>query len=174
LPSSGVKWGKVGDWDTRPRSVHRRQASSEQGRQLSFTGEFRHTIDAKGRLIVPSRLRDELTGDTVVLTKYLNGCIAMWSADGWKELEGNLLQLGKSNPNARSVVRMIAASAHPDELDRQGRITIPLYLREWGGVVRDAVVTGALDHGEIWAPEKWEQETAAGDRLDELAAELNF
>jgi MraZ protein len=143
---------------------------------LSFTGEFRHTIDAKGRLIVPARIRDELDEDRVVLTRWLNGCIAIWSGDGWRNFEKSLLDQGRSNPNARSVVRAIAASAHQDSVDRQGRIAVPTKLREWAGIGREAVVIGAFDHGEVWSPESWEQEEAKFEegRLDELARELNF
>jgi len=143
---------------------------------LSFTGEYRHTVDSKGRLIVPSRIRDELDDEAIVLTRYFNGCIAMWSRRGWADLERSLLQLGRSNPEARSVVRSVAASAHQDEVDRQGRITLPANLRDYAGVDRNVVVTGALDHGEIWNPEAWAQEESKVQegRLDELAAELNF
>jgi MraZ protein len=141
---------------------------------LSFTGEFRHTIDSKGRLIVPSRLRDELGDDKVVLTKYMNGCIAMWSAPGWADLEAKLLQLGRSDSHARSVIRTLAASAHQDEVDRQGRISVPSNLREHAGIARDCVVIGALDHGEIWEPARWEGEQVEQGRLDELAQQLSF
>jgi MraZ protein len=143
---------------------------------LSFTGEFRHTIDAKGRLIVPARIRDELVEDRVVLTRWMSGCIAIWSGDGWRNLEKRLLQQGRSNPDARAVVRAIAASAHQDAVDRQGRIGVPPKLREWAGIERDAVVIGAIDHGEVWNPEKWGEEQAKfeEDRLDELARGLDF
>ena len=149
----------------------------EQGRRLlSFTGEFRHSIDAKGRLIVPSRLRDELQNDQVVLTQWLDGCIAMWSGEGWNELERRLLEQRRSDSNARSVVRAIVASAHTDEVDRQGRVTVPPHLRELAGITKDVVVTGALDHAELWSPEAWagERSKVASGRLDELAQELNF
>jgi MraZ protein len=143
---------------------------------VSFTGEFRHTIDAKGRLIVPSRLRDELTDDQVVLTLWPDGCIGLWSGPGWRSLEARLLEQRQMNPGARAVVRGIAASAHQDDVDRQGRITIPAHLRRWAGIERDVVVTGALDHGEIWSPEVWESQRAKVEEggLEELAKDLNF
>jgi MraZ protein len=143
---------------------------------LSFTGEFRHTIDAKGRLIVPSRLRDELTDGRVVLTVWPDGCIALWSGDGWTGLETKLLEQRQMNPKGRAAIRAIAASAHQDDVDRQGRVTIPPHLREAAGIERDVVVTGALDHGEIWSPERWQVERTKVEAggLDELAQELNF
>src|SRR5688572_29337139 len=92
---------------------------------LSFTGEFRHTIDAKGRLIVPSRMRDELSGEDVVLTRWLEDCIALWSQQGWHEMEVRLREAGSSSRDARNFVRMVSSSAHIDEVDKQGRITVP-------------------------------------------------
>src|ERR671918_1152099 len=149
--------------------------AQEQGRwPLSFTGEYRHTIDSKGRLIVPSRLRDELSGDRVVLVKYLNGCIAMWSQEGWERLEHDLLELGRSNATARGLVRNLAASAHQDEVDRQGRISVPQNLRDYSGITRDVVVTGALDHGEVWNPDRWREQQVGTADLDELAQQLKF
>ena len=146
-----------------------------EGSEVSFTGEFRHTIDAKGRLIVPSRMRDEFTGDAVVLTKWLNNCVAMWSREGWTDLEQSLRQLGRSSANARSFVRTVAASAHPDEIDRQGRINVPPHLRGYAGVERDVVVVGVFDRAEIWNPDRWAEEQARGeDRMDELVQGLDF
>lgn len=143
---------------------------------MSFTGEFRHTVDSKGRLIVPARMRDELDDGEVVLTRYFNGCIAMWSRRGWGDLERSLLQLGRSSGEARAVVRSVAASAHQDAIDRQGRIILPANLRSFADLGRDAVVIGALDHGEIWSPVAWENEQAKVEegRLEELASELSF
>lgn len=143
---------------------------------MSFTGEFRHTIDAKGRLIVPSRLREELENDQVVLTQWLDGCVAMWSGEGWRALERLLLEQRRTDSAARAVVRAIVASARTDEVDRQGRVMVPPHLRDLAGITRDVVVTGALDHAEIWSPEAWDRERSkvASGRLDELAGELNF
>lgn len=143
---------------------------------MSFTGEFRHTIDVKGRLIVPSRLRDELEGDKVVLAKWPDGCIAVWSGPGWRGLEEKLLQLASSDSTSRRVVRAMASSAHTDEVDRQGRITVPGHLREHAGIERDVVVAGALDHGELWSPDRWDREASMvePDNFDQLVQGLNF
>jgi transcriptional regulator MraZ len=133
-------------------------------------------MDAKGRLIVPSRLRDQLEGDRVVLVRWPEGCVAMFSAEGWSAFAQSLLEQSKSRPDARSVVRAFAASAHQDEIDRQGRISVPTNLRGHAGIARDVVVVGALDHGEIWNPDRWEQEQAKVEegRLDQLVQQLNF
>lgn len=146
-----------------------------QGRRLNFTGEYRHTIDAKGRLIVPSRLREEFSGDRVTLSRWMGNCIAMWSEEGWRKIASALMEQGSANPSARAFVRTMAASAHTDLIDKQGRINVPVHLRDFAGITRECVVTGALDHGEIWNPDRWRDqvETVAGD-LDELASQLNF
>lgn len=142
----------------------------------TFIGEYRHSIDAKGRLIVPSRLRPALAGDEVVLTRWLEDCIAMWSSEGWEAIEEQLRALGNSDPNARSFVRIVAASAHADEIDKQGRISVPQHLREIAGIDRDVVVTGALTRVEIWSAERWRQqkERVEEARIEEFATGLNF
>lgn len=144
---------------------------------MSFTGEYRHTIDAKGRLIVPSRLRDELEDSRLVLSPWMENCIAMWSAARWEEqIADRLIAERNSDPNKRSVARNLAASAHQDKVDGQGRITVPAHLREFAGIDRDCVVIGALDHGEIWNPSRWEDEKAkaAEGGLEAMVRELNF
>jgi MraZ protein len=137
---------------------------------LPFTGTYRHTIDTKGRLIVPSRLRDQLDRDQVVLTVWPDGCISMWSGQGWDTLQSKLLAQRQSSPEARKTVRLIASMAHTDEVDRQGRITVPQNLRDHAAITRDVVVTGALDHGEIWSPERWDDARTSDADLGGLDA----
>jgi MraZ protein len=84
------------------------------------------------------------------------------------------MEQGSANPSARAFVRTMAASAHTDLIDKQGRINVPAHLREYAGITRECVVTGALDHGEIWSPERWDQVEAIAGDLDELAEQLNF
>ena len=121
----------------------------------SFTGNSDHSIDAKGRLIVPSRLRPALDDDKVVLTRWLDDCIALWSAEGWDEIEARLREQGSSAPQPGRSCASVAASAYRDEIDKQGRITVPQHAP---GARRDragtSIVTGALNHAEIWSPEK--------------------
>lgn len=141
-----------------------------------FTGEFRHAIDAKGRLIVPSRMRETLTDDTVVLTRWTDGCIALFSSEGWASFERSLIEQRKNNPEARTAVRLISASAHPDTVDRQGRIGVPQHLRDHAGIDREVVITGVIDRAEIWSPERWEQLKLEGEGggLSELFDHLDL
>ena len=153
-----------------------RGRAGNQGRGLNFTGEFRHTIDAKGRLIVPSRIRDELAGERVWLTRWLDDCIALWSDEGWNEIRERLMAQPGNKQAARRFVRTLTASAHPDGIDRQGRIQIPQKLRDIAGIAREAVVIGALNRAEIWSPQRWEEQQSAveEDRFEDLAEGLEF
>lgn len=140
---------------------------------MAFTGEYRHSIDAKGRLIVPSRLREELEDDTVVLTVWTDGSVAMWSGDGWRRFEASLLEQRRSDPTARGVVRAIGASAHQDRVDRQGRIGFPDHLREHARIDREVVIVGVIDRAEIWSPERWATARAKVD-LDQALQQLTL
>ncbi|MGH2809070.1 MAG: division/cell wall cluster transcriptional repressor MraZ [Actinomycetota bacterium] len=147
-----------------------------ESQQLSFMGRFRHTIDAKGRLIVPSRMRDEIAGDKVVLSWWFEDCIAIWSETGWNEIETRLRSIGQSGRGARQIVRKVAGSAHAEEVDKQGRVNIPQTLRDEAGITREAVIVGSLTHGEIWDPVRYEQRNEQVDegQLEELAEGLDF
>jgi MraZ protein len=136
---------------------------------LSFTGTFRHTIDAKGRLIIPSRLRDEIKDGGVVLTRWAEGCIALWSREHWDKLVGALLGQPHGDANARRIKRQLGAWAHSESVDRQGRIGIPAELASYAGLERDTVIIGAIDHAEIWEPEAYGRlEQQAPGSFDEV------
>ena len=141
---------------------------------MSFFGEYRHTIDAKGRLIVPSRIRDELDGDKAVLVRYMDGCIAMFSEQGFETFKDGLLSLQRSNEDARKVIRSLGAGTHVDLIDKQGRVNVPSKLREYAGIDKEVVVVGAIDHAEIWQPDKWAATELDQDALNASASELSF
>ena len=140
---------------------------------MSFTGEFRHTIDAKGRLIVPSRMRDEL-GEEVVLSRWLDPCIAIWSRSEWAQIEAKLRAQKSGSSAARRLIRKIAGSAHEDTVDKQGRVIVPAHLREAAGLTRDVVIVGALDRAEVWNPDRYAAEELEEGQLEELAEDLDF
>jgi MraZ protein len=121
---------------------------------VAFTGKYSHTIDSKGRLIFPSRLRDELEDNQTMLMPSPDSCIEVWSGDAWREYERKLLGQSKSDSTKRDVVRELFSMAHSDKVDGQGRITITQELREMAGIARDVVIVGAGDHAEIWDPER--------------------
>ena len=119
-----------------------------------FMGEYNHTIDAKGRLIIPSEFR-ELLGEEFVLTKGLDGCLSIYPMDEWNAFEEKLRALPLTNKNARTFSRFFVAGATSCELDKQGRILVPATLREFAGLEKDVVLTGNINRIEIWSKEEW-------------------
>lgn len=119
-----------------------------------FIGEYNHSIDAKGRLIVPSKFREAL-GDAFFVTKGLDGCLSVYPTEEWKIFESKLRSLPITNKNARKFTRFFLAGASECEIDKQGRILIPAPLREYAGLVKDAVLVGVSSRIEIWSRDKW-------------------
>ena len=116
-------------------------------------GEYKHSIDAKGRLAMPAKLREEL-GERFTVTKGLDGCLSVYPEKEWEALEDRIRGLGNGE-KARRVKRYYFANAFDAHLDAQGRILIPAGLREFADLQKDVVVIGQLDHAEIWNSEKW-------------------
>lgn len=137
-----------------------------------FMGEYSHTIDTKGRLLIPSKFREEL-GETFVVTKGLDGCLFVFSDEEWKAFEIKLKSLPLTNKNARQFARFFVAGATPCELDKQGRILLPATLREFAGLEKDVVLTGMLNRIEIWSKEKWNENNSLDDvAMDEIAEQM--
>jgi len=119
-----------------------------------FTGEYRHTVDEKGRLAIPARFRAQLE-DGAVLSRWIDGCLAIHTRTGWDRLAERVAAVPLTDPAGRLFQRQIFAGALEAELDRQGRVLVPAYLRDETGIAGDALVIGVRDHGEIWAPDRW-------------------
>jgi MraZ protein len=120
-----------------------------------FTGEYRHSVDDKGRLAVPSKFRAQLDAGLVV-SRWLESCLAVHTRASWDALEAKVATLPITDQNARLFERFIFAGATETTLDGQGRVLLPAYLREAAGLGSEAVVVGIRDHAEIWAPDRWE------------------
>ena len=135
-----------------------------------FIGEYSHTIDAKGRLIVPSKFREQL-GDEFVVTKGLDGCLFVYENSEWKSFEEKLHALPLTNANARKFSRFFMAGAAPCEMDKQGRTLIPVTLREFAQMKKEVVLTGMADRIEIWSKEKWIENNSYED-MDDIAASM--
>ena len=127
-----------------------------------FMGEYSHSIDSKGRLIIPSKFREEL-GEKFVLTRGLDGCLAVYPQREWDELEEKLRELPLTNKNARAITRFLVSSAAMCELDKQGRILVPAALRKSAGLEKEVVLTGNLERIEIWDKARWESCTDFSD-----------
>ena len=135
-----------------------------------FMGEYSHTIDVKGRLIIPSKFR-EVLGDAFVLTKGLDGCLSIYPMEEWKAFEKKLEALPLANKNARKFARFFVAGATLCEVDRQGRILVPQTLREFAGLEKDVVLTGVLNRIEVWSKVKWEENNNYDD-MDAIAESM--
>lgn len=135
-----------------------------------FMGEYNHTIDAKGRLIVPSKFRESL-GDEFVVTKGLDGCLFVYDNQEWTAFEEKLKTLPLTNKEARQFVRFFLAGAASLEVDRQGRILLPANLREFAGLEKDAVLIGVASRIEIWSKERYEGEISY-ENVDEIAEHM--
>jgi MraZ protein len=120
-----------------------------------FIGEYRHSIDQKGRLAVPTKFRKALELGAIV-TRGLDGCLYLYPADSWKQVAEKLAKLPMSQSNSRAFARLMLAGAMDVALDAQGRILVPDYLRAYAAIGKDAVVAGLYDRLEIWDKATWE------------------
>jgi MraZ protein len=145
---SGPKWGNDlhGAAQLNPATGATRQV---------FTGEYRHSVDDKGRIAVPSKFRAQLD-DGAVVSRWLDRCLAIHTRAGWDALAEKVATLPIADGNARLFQRFIFAGAVDTTLDGQGRVLVPQYLRDTAGLEAEAVVVGSRDHAEIWAPTRWD------------------
>jgi MraZ protein len=135
-----------------------------------FMSEYNHTIDPKGRLIIPSKFREAL-GDEFVVTKGMDGCLFVYSNTDWNTFETKLTALPLINKEARKFARFFLAGAAAVEVDKQGRILIPAPLRTFAAIEKDVVLVGVGSRIEIWSKEQWENAGADSD-MDEIAASM--
>lgn len=137
-----------------------------------LTGEFNHSIDAKGRLIIPSKFRDIL-GEDFVITKGMDGCLFLYPNNEWKVFEDKLRTLPLTNKSARTFVRFFLGSAVDGGLDKQGRVLISSALRSFAGLEKEVVLVGVLDRVEIWDKAKWDKNNAiAEEDMDDIASQM--
>ncbi len=121
-----------------------------------FIGEYHHSIDDKGRLAIPIKFRIQLEKGMVV-TRGLDDCLFLYSQNEWEALADKLSKLQINKSNTRSFSRFMLAGAMDIELDKQGRVILPDYLRKFAGVKKKVVIAGLYNRLEIWDEEKWEK-----------------
>ncbi|MCH7320831.1 MULTISPECIES: division/cell wall cluster transcriptional repressor MraZ [Solibacillus] len=131
-----------------------------------FMGEYQHSIDAKGRMIVPAKFR-ELLGETFVLTRGLDHCILGYPMDEWRKLEQKLKDLPMTKKDARAFARFFFSGASEVELDKQGRINIPSTLINHANLEKECIILGVSSKIEIWAKDAWDS------YLDESSESFN-
>ncbi|KRL25853.1 cell division protein MraZ [Limosilactobacillus frumenti DSM 13145] len=137
-------------------------------------GEFKHSIDAKGRLIIPAKFRDQLDGHFIV-TRGLDGCLFGYPMAEWQQMEEKLKTLPLTKRDARAFVRFLYSAATECDIDKQGRINIPDTLCAHADLTKKCVVVGVSNRIEIWSEDRWQQftSTTAND-FDEIAEDLNI
>lgn len=140
-------------------------------RTTSFTGEFRHALDERGRVAIPSRFRGRLA-QGATLARWLDGCLALFPVDEWDAFAARLRGLPSTDPVARQFSRFMSSGAVEVEPDRQGRILVPGYLRGYAGLDGgEVVLVGALGRLELWAPPRWERYRSSLEESPEALAE---
>lgn len=137
-----------------------------------FMGEYQHNVDLKGRLIIPSKYREQL-GEKLVVTKGLDGCLYLYPMEEWEAILQKLKGLNLLKAQDRQFMRFFVAGATECELDKQGRILLPVSLRNAAGIEKDVILAGMMERIEIWDKARWEENTAGGDMnaIAELMAE---
>lgn len=136
-----------------------------------FTGEYRHTVDGKGRIAVPARFRSKLDGGAFV-SRWIDGCLGLFPRDVFEELAVRVAAKPVTDAGARTFSRFVFSGAFEVELDGQGRVVVPPGLREWAGLEGETVVVGSRDHIELWEPRKWAAYSEAMTSPDVLAEHL--
>ena len=137
-------------------------------------GEYEHSLDAKGRLIMPSKLREDI-GEKFIITKGLDGCLFVFSQEEWLKFEEKLKTLPLSNKNARDFVRFFLSGATECEIDKQGRFLITSILRDYANMEKDVVIIGVGTRLEIWNKDKWKKYNSDENiSADEIAENMTM
>jgi len=142
-----------------------------------FIGEYNHNLDAKGRIAVPAKFRNELSAGAIV-TRGLDKCLFVFNAKDWEALAQKLIALPLAQANSRAFSRLMLAGAADCELDGQGRILLPEYLRKYAGLKKETTVAGLYNRIEIWDAEIWnaykEKTESSSDEIAEKMGELGI
>ena len=143
-----------------------------------FMGKHSHTVDAKGRMIVPSVFREEL-GESFVITRGLDACLTIYPKENWQKKAESLQSLSTTRKDVRALIRFLIGGSNEVEYDKQGRILIPAHLREYAQIKRDAIVIGIGDRIEVWDKEKYaahenEQIESIGEIAESLELPIDF
>jgi len=133
-------------------------------------GEFRHNADTKGRVAIPSKFRDALTAGAII-TRGIDNCLFVFAQNEWQSLVEKLMALPLSQANSRAFVRLMLAGAMDVEIDKQGRILIPEYLRTYAGIEKEVVVAGLYSRIEMWDAARWNEYKEKTEHASEEIAE---
>lgn len=139
-----------------------------------FIGEYEHSVDAKGRVIMPVKLREDI-GEKFIVTKGLDGCLFAYSQTEWSNFEEKLKTLPLTNKNARDFVRFFLSGAIECEIDKQGRFLIPNNLRTYAELEKEINIIGVGTRIEIWNREAWKKYSSSENiSADEIAENMTM
>lgn len=138
-----------------------------------YMGQFEHSLDAKGRIIIPSRLRESL-GERFYITRGLDRCLYIYDEEGWQAFIAQLEKLPSNSPDLRKLVWWFVTSGVELEPDKQGRVVIPAGLRTFAGIEKDVVFAGVGSHVEVWDQAAWAaaQEAITLEEINRIAADM--
>jgi len=139
-----------------------------------FIGEYWHNMDGKGRIAVPVKFRSEL-GSTVILTRSLDNCLALYTTDSWQRKADELLALSFNQHDNRQYIRSVVAAANESDFDAQGRILVPQPLIAAAELGKECVFIGMLDHVELWSKKNWDEynQQLTDQHISEIAEKLH-
>ena len=137
-----------------------------------FIGEYHHTIDEKGRIIIPAKFREEL-GNNFIITRGIENCLFVYSEENWAKITNKLNSLPFTKKDARTFNRFFMSGATSVELDKQGRVNISQPLIDYASLIKDCVVIGTGDRLEVWSQESWESFfDSTKDSMSDIAENL--
>ena len=146
--------------------------SGEKWGITMYIGEYHHSIDDKGRLIIPSKFRDEL-GERFIVTRGIENCLFVYSEESWTKIVDKLESLPFTKKDARQFIRFFLSGATIAEFDKQGRINITSPLISYANINKECVIIGTGDRLEIWSEESWNDFfTSAKDNMSDIAENL--
>lgn len=124
-----------------------------------FLGQYQHSIDDKGRLMVPARFRESLEGGAYI-TQGFEKCLMVMTETYFKKVYDEITSMSLTDPTARLLRRLIFSTAYPVEIDKVGRVLVPGNLRQFAGLEGDAVIAGQGEYFEVWTPAEWDKQAA--------------
>jgi len=137
-----------------------------------FIGEYHHTIDEKGRIIIPAKFREEL-GNNFIITRGIENCLFVYSEENWAKITNKLNSLPFTKKDARTFNRFFMSGATDVELDKQGRVNISKPLIDYASLIKDCVIIGTGDRLEVWSQESWESFfDSTKDSMSDIAENL--
>src|SRR3989344_26058 len=140
-------------------------------------GEYKHNLDSKGRLAIPSKFRSKIVSGAII-TRGLDRCLFLFDMKEWQSLAQKLVALPLAQANSRAFVRLMLSGASDVQLDNQGRVLVPDYLRNYAGLKKQAIVAGLYNRIEIWDEEVWKKykskTESASDEIAEKLSELGI